>query len=66
MTMTRSKIDVILILGTNFLLKTGIKLNYLEGKIEWYNCSITLHPPGGLDYKDIDAMEDMFFIQAEH
>jgi hypothetical protein len=24
-----------------------------------------LHQPGGLDSKDFDAMEDMFFIQAE-
>ena len=40
------KYDVIL--GTNFLSKTGIKLNYSEGKMEWFDCSIPLHPPGGL------------------
>jgi hypothetical protein len=54
-----------IILGTNFLSKTGIKLNYSEGKMEWFNCSLPLRPPGGLDSKDFDAMEDMFFIQAE-
>ena len=54
-----------IILGTNFLSKTGIKLNYLEGKMEWFDCSLPLRPPGGLDSKDFDAMEDMFFIQAE-
>jgi hypothetical protein len=53
------------ILGTNFLLKTGIKLNYSEGKMEWFDCSIPWCPPGGLDSKDFGAMEDMFFIQAE-
>ena len=54
-----------IILGTNFLAKTEIKLNYSEGKMEWFDGSIPLHPPGGLDSKDFDAMEDMFFIQAE-
>eukprot|EP00804_Cyclotella_cryptica_P016884 CCRYP_001852-RA/>CCRYP_001852-RA protein AED:0.35 eAED:0.35 QI:0/0/0/1/0/0/2/0/383 len=53
------------ILGTNFLSKAGIKLNYSEGKMEWFDCSLPLRPPGGLDSKDFDAMEDMFFIQAE-
>ena len=54
-----------IILSTNFLSKTGIKLNYSEGKMEWFDCSLPLRPPGGLDSKDFDAMEDMFFIQAE-
>jgi hypothetical protein len=38
-----------IILGTNFLSKTGIKLNYSEGNMEWFYCSIPLCPPGGLD-----------------
>ena len=33
--------------------------------MEWFDCSIPLCPPGGLDAKDSDAMEDMFFIQTE-
>jgi hypothetical protein len=41
-----------IILGTNFLSKTGIKLNYSEGNMEWFDCSIPLRPPGGLDLKD--------------
>ncbi len=40
-----------IILGTNFLSKTGIKLNYSEGNMEWFDCSIPLCPPGGLDSK---------------
>jgi hypothetical protein len=54
-----------IILGTNFLSKTGIKLNYSEGNMEWFDCSIPLRPPGGLDSKEFDAMEDMFHIQVE-
>jgi hypothetical protein len=54
-----------IILGTNFLSKTRIKLNYSEGNMEWFDCSILLHPPGGFDLKEFDAMEDMFHIQVE-
>jgi len=54
-----------IILGTNFLSKTGIKLNYSEGNMEWFDCSIPLCPPGGLDSKECDAIEDMFHIQVE-
>ncbi len=54
-----------IILGTNFLSKTGIKLNYSEGNMEWFDCSIPLHPPGGFDSKEFDAMEDMSHIQVE-
>jgi hypothetical protein len=48
-----------------FFPKTGIKLNYSEGNMEWFDCSIPLHPPGGLDSKEFDPMEDMFHIQVE-
>jgi hypothetical protein len=54
-----------IILGTNFLSKTGIKLNYSEGNMEWFDCSILLYPPEGLDSKEFDAMEDMFHIQVK-
>jgi hypothetical protein len=54
-----------IILGTNFLSKTGIKQNYSEGNMEWFDCSILLCPPGGLDSKEFDAMEDMFHIQVK-
>jgi hypothetical protein len=54
-----------IILGTNFLSKTRIKLNYSEGNMEWFNCCIPLHPPGGLDSKEFDAIEDMFHIQVK-
>ncbi len=54
-----------IILGAKFLSKTRIKLNYSEGNMEWFDCSIPLRPPGGLDSKEFDAMEDMFHIQVE-
>jgi hypothetical protein len=54
-----------IILGTSFLSKTGIKLNYSEGNMERFDCSIPLCPPGGLDSNKVDAMEDMFHIQVE-
>jgi hypothetical protein len=54
-----------MILGTNFLSKTGVKLNYSEENMEWFDCSIPLCLPGGLDSKEFDAMEDMFHIQVK-
>jgi hypothetical protein len=54
-----------IILGTNFLSKIEIKLNYSEGNMEWFDFSIPLCPPGGLDLNEFDAMEDMFHIQVE-
>jgi hypothetical protein len=54
-----------IILGTIFLSKTGIKLNYSDRNMEWFDCSITLCPPGGLVLKEFDAMEDMFHIQVK-
>ncbi len=52
-------------LGKNFLFKTGINLNYSEGNMKWFDCTIPLCLPGGLDSKEFDAMEDMFHIQVE-
>ncbi len=54
-----------IILGTNFLSKTGLNLKYSEGNMEWFDCSIQLCPPGGLNSKEFDAMEDMFHIQVK-
>ncbi len=38
-------------------------MNYSEGNMEWFDCSIPLCPPGGLYSNNFDAMEDMFHIQ---
>ncbi len=53
------------LLGTNFLSKIGIKLNYSEGNMEWFDCSIPLCPPGGLDSKEFNPIEDMFHIKVK-
>jgi hypothetical protein len=54
-----------IILDTHFLSKTGIKLNYSEGNMEWFDCSIPLCPLGSLDLKEFDPIEDMFHIQVK-
>ncbi len=61
-----NKVKYNIILGTHFLSKTGIKLNYSEGNMEWFDCSILLCPPGGLDLNKFNAMEDMFHIQVKN
>jgi hypothetical protein len=33
--------------------------------MEWFDCSIPHHPPGGLDLNEFDAMEDMFHIRVK-
>jgi hypothetical protein len=54
-----------IILGINLLSKTGIKFNYSEGNMEWFDCSIPLCPPGWLDVNKFDAMEDMYHIKVK-
>ena len=46
------------ILGTNFLSKTGIKLNYEKNQMEWFDCVIPMRPSKGLTTEDFHAMED--------
>jgi hypothetical protein len=43
----------------------GRKLNYTEGNMEWFDCSIPICPPWGLDLNKFDAMEDMFLIKVK-
>jgi hypothetical protein len=33
--------------------------------MEWFDCFIQLCPPGGLDSKEFNTMEDMFHIQVD-
>jgi hypothetical protein len=50
---------------TNFSFQDWNEVNYLDGNMEWFHCFIPLHPPGGLDSKEFDSMEDMFHIQVK-
>ena len=54
-----------IILGTNFLSKTGIKLNYSVGNMEYFDCSIPLCPPGGLDSKNSTPWKTCFTSKSK-
>ena len=54
-----------MILGTNFLSKTGIKLNCNRGEMRWYDTTLHMCPRRGLTSDDFDHMEDSYFIQHE-
>ena len=53
------------ILGTNFLSKTSIKLNYESGNMEWYKSALPMRPVYGLDSYEFDTTTDMYHIQVE-
>jgi hypothetical protein len=55
-----------IILSTKLLSKTGFKSNCSEGNMEWFDYSIPLRPPGGLDSNEFNTMGDMFHIQAKN
>jgi hypothetical protein len=42
-----------------------MKLIYSEENMEWFDCSIPICPPGGLDSKEFLAMDDMFHNQVK-
>eukprot|EP00956_Cyclotella_meneghiniana_P001139 scaffold1315_cov23-Cyclotella_meneghiniana.AAC.7 len=50
---------------TKFLSKVGIKLNYEDEQMEWFDTTLPLKPVGGLTSQDFDAMVDAFHIQVE-
>ena len=54
-----------MILGTNFLSKTDIKLDYDRGEMLWYDNMLPMRPRRGLTSEDFDHMEDSYFIQHE-
>ena len=45
-----------IILGTKFLSKAGIKLDYEDQQMTWFDTTLPLRPIGGLNSKDFDAM----------
>ena len=54
-----------MIIGTNFLSKTGIKLDHESGKMEWYKSSLPMRPAYGLYSYGFDTMADMYHIQVK-
>jgi hypothetical protein len=57
------KYDVIL--GADFLTKTGIDVKYSTGTMEWFNNELPLRNPHLLQDKDFEAMAEIVDIQQE-
>ncbi len=47
-----------LILGADFLTKTGINIRYSSGTIEWFDSELTMQDPKYLDNSDYLAMAE--------
>jgi hypothetical protein len=58
------KYDVIL--GADFLSKTGIDVKYSTGTIEWFDNELPLRDTRILQNKDFSAMAEIIEIQQEH
>ena len=54
-----------IILGTNFLSKSGIKINYETGFMEWFEGLLHLRDPSVINAKTFDDIEDALLIQQE-
>ena len=54
-----------IILGTNFLSKTGIKLDFETGEMKWYDTILPMRPRSGLTSIDFDDMVNQCYIQVE-
>ena len=54
-----------IILGTDFLSKVGMKLDYQQNRMEWLDCILPMRPPGGLDADDFNTMVDQWYVQVE-
>jgi hypothetical protein len=57
------KYDVIL--GADFLTKTGIDVKYSTETIEWFNNELPMHNPHLLQNKEFEAMAEIIEIQQE-
>ena len=54
-----------LILGADFLTKTGMNIMYQNGNIEWFENTIPMRNPHDIDLKEYLAMADAIEIQNE-
>ena len=52
-------------MGSDFLSKAGIHINYETGFMEWFDSILPLRDPKGLQSQDFDEMEDAMFIQQD-
>ena len=51
-----------IILGTDFLIKVGIKINYETAFMGWFENLLPLSNPSGLNAKTFNDMEDALLI----
>jgi len=54
-----------LILGTDFLSKAGIRFDYDDGMMRWFDAVLPMRDPFGLTSQEFDDMEDALFVQYE-
>ena len=54
-----------IIFGTDFLSKTGIKLDYETGQMKWFDNVLPMRPSHGLRSSDFNDMEEQYYIQLE-
>ena len=54
-----------IIFGTNFLSKSGLRLDYETGNMHWFENFLPMRPATGLNSSDFDAMEESHKIQLE-
>ena len=60
---TKCRYDIIL--GTDFLKKAGIRMNYDTGFMEWFECILPMCDPWGLMSEEFDNMVDSLLIQQK-
>eukprot|EP00970_Alexandrium_tamarense_P013129 scaffold3265_cov115-Alexandrium_tamarense.AAC.1 len=60
---TPCRYDVIL--GADFLTKTGINLNYAEGELQWYHVNVPMKDPLALTKDDYQAMIDVHLSEED-
>ena len=54
-----------IILGTDFLSKSGIDVKYSMGILEWFDNELPMHDPYQLDGKEYQAMAVILEVQRK-
>ena len=57
---------ILIIFDTNFLSKTGLKLDFERSEMKWYDTVLPMQPRSGLNLTDFDNMVDQYFIQVDN
>ena len=54
-----------IIFGSDFLTKVGMKINYEEKVVEWYDSKLPVRNPKALEHEDFKEMEDSLYVEVE-